>query len=96
MDKHELVVIVDATLSQGEKDTVVKEVSQAIEKCDGKVINSQVWLEKQRMSFLMKKKPEGTYYLINFEGAGAKLVELRRIMKLNDNILRSLIVSLKK
>ena len=96
MDKHELVVIVDAALSQGEKDAVMKEVCQAIEKCGGKVINSQVWIEKQKMSFLMKKRPEGTYYLVNFEGGGANIAELRRMLKMNDNVLRSLIVRAKK
>ena len=96
MDKHELVVIVDAALSQGEKDAVMKEVGQTIEKNDGKVINSQVWMEKQRMSFLMKKRSEGTYYLINFEGGSANIAEMRRTLKMNDNILRFLIVSAKK
>ncbi len=66
------VIIVDAALSQGEKETTVKDVSQIIEKCGGRVINSQVWIEKQKMAFLMKKRPEGTYYLLNFEGGKEK------------------------
>ena len=92
MDKYELVMIVDAALSQQEKEDAVKDVSQAIEKCEGKVINNQVWIEKQKMSFLMKKRPEGTYYIINFEGGESKFSELRRAIKLNDKVLRSLIV----
>lgn len=96
MDKHELVAIVDASLSQSEKEGAIKEVGQAIEKCGGKVINSQVWIEKQKMSFLMKKRPEGTYYLVNFEGGKEKFPELRRILKLNDKVLRSLIVKAEK
>lgn len=96
MDKYELVLIVDAGLSQGEKDNVIKDVALAIEKCGGKVTNSQVWLDKHKMAFLMKKRPEGTYYLVHFEGGGAKFPELRRAMKLNDNILRSLIIKIDK
>ena len=96
MGKYELVMIVDAALSQQEKEDTLKEVSQAIEKCEGKVINSHVWLEKHKMSFLMKKRPEGTYYLINFEGGGKNSAELRRALKLNDRVLRSLIVKVKK
>lgn len=92
MDKYELVVIVDAVLPQQEKEEVMKDVSQAIEKCDGKVINSQIWIEKQKMFFLIKKRPEGTYYIVNFEGGGEKFSELRRALKLNDKVLRSLIV----
>ena len=92
MDKYELVVIVDAALSQKEKDDVIKDVSQAIEKCGGKVIKSQVWMEKQKMAFLMKKRPDGTYYLIHFEGEKIQFPDLRRTLKLNDAVLRSLIV----
>ena len=92
MDKYEMVVVVDAALSQTDKDETIKSVSQAIEKHDGKVINSEIWIEKQKMSFLMKKRPEGTYYIVNFEGGEVKFPELRRALKLNDKVLRSLIV----
>ena len=92
MDKYELVVIIDAALSQSGKEDAMNQVGQAVEKCGGKVIDSRVWLEKHKMSFLMKKRPEGTYYLISFEGGKEKFPELRRILKLNDNVLRSLIV----
>ncbi|HRZ41061.1 MAG TPA: 30S ribosomal protein S6 [Candidatus Omnitrophota bacterium] len=93
MNKYELVVIVDATLPQEQKDAVVKEIGEAIQKCDGKVINSQVWVDKHRMSFRMKKCSEGTYYMINYEGNPAKNAELRRALKLNERVLRSLIVA---
>jgi len=92
MDKYELVVILDASLSQGDKDAVVKDVTQAIEKCSGKVISSQVWIEKHKMTFPMKKRSEGTYYLIIFEGGSSKLPDLRLAMKHHDGVLRSLLV----
>jgi len=92
MGKYELVVIIDAMLSQTDKDETMKKVCEAIGKCNGKVLNSQVWIEKQKMSFLMKKRPEGTYYLVAFEGSKEKFPELRRALKLNDQVLRSLIV----
>ncbi len=44
------------------------------------------------MAFLMKKRPEGTYYLLNFEGGKEKFAEMRSLLKLNDKVLRSLIV----
>ncbi len=92
MDKYELVVIVDATLLQEEKEKVNKEVCDTIGKCDGQVINSQVWLDKQKFSFRMKKRTEGTYYLINFESPRSSLVKIRQLLKINEKVLRSLIV----
>lgn len=92
MDKYELVTILDAAMPQENKDGVIKEVSEAITKSDGKVINSQVWLEKHKFSFRMKKKAEGTYYLTNFESPKAGVAPLRQALRLNDNVLRSLII----
>ncbi len=93
MNKYELVVIVDATLPQEQKEAVLKEIGEAIVKCDGKVINRQVWIDKNKMSFRMKKCTEGTYYMINYEGSSAKNAEFRRALKLNERVLRSLIVA---
>ncbi len=96
MDKYELVVIVDAALPQDQKEAVMKSVADEIAKCGGKVVNRQVWIDRQRMSFQMKKSSEGTYYLVNFEGGGARLAELRQAMRINEKILRSLIIKVKR
>ena len=92
MDKYELVVIVDAADPQEEKEATLKEVSEMITKFEGKVINSQVWLEKHKFSFLMKKKAEGTYYLVNFESPREAITKMRPALKLNEKVLRSLII----
>jgi len=92
MNKYELVVIIDASLSQEAKETIIKNSGDAIAKHKGKVINSQIWLDKQRFSFRMKKKIEGTYYLINFESPASSIAALRRSLKLNEKVIRSLII----
>ena len=92
MDKYELVTIVDAAIPQEEKGTIMKEVSDSISKCDGKVINNQVWLEKHKFSFRMRSRMEGTYYLTNFESEHAGINKLRDLLRLNDKLLRTLIV----
>ncbi|MCK5215343.1 MAG: 30S ribosomal protein S6 [Candidatus Omnitrophica bacterium] len=92
MNKYEMVIIVDAALLQDEKEKIIKEVSDIISKCEGKVINSQIWFEKQKLAFRMKKKTEGTYYIINFEGKHSELAKQRQLIKLNEKVLRSLII----
>ncbi|MBI5149392.1 MAG: 30S ribosomal protein S6 [Candidatus Omnitrophica bacterium] len=86
--KYELMVIVDARLSGEEKEAVRKEAAEAVTKSGGKVINSQLWLEKQKFAFRIKKCVEGTYYLINFEGEGTVAAPLRSNFRLNERILR--------
>lgn len=88
MRKYELVVIVDAKLSNEEKEDIRREAAEIVNKGGGKVINSQVWLDKHKFAFRIKKRHEGTYYLIKFESRGSALDPIRSALKLNERILR--------
>ena len=92
MNKYELMVIVDAQKPQPEKEEIYKQTTDAITKAGGKVINAQVWLEKHRFAFNIKKKNEGTYYLVNFEGDSQATHNIRATLRLNEKILRYLII----
>ncbi|MCK5012506.1 MAG: 30S ribosomal protein S6 [Candidatus Omnitrophica bacterium] len=86
--KYELVMIVDAKSTNEAKEAIRKEVTDVINKHGGKVINSQVWLEKHKLTFQIKKCSEGTYYVINFEGQSEIINKIRPSLKLNEKILR--------
>ena len=86
--KYELVVIVDAKSTNEAKDAIRKEVTDVINSRGGKVINSQVWLEKHKLTFQIKKCSEGTYYVINFEGNSQIISRIRPSLKLDEKILR--------
>ena len=90
--RYELVVIVDARLANEEKESILNSAKDVIAKAGGKVINSQVWLEKHKFSFLIKKCSDGTYYLINFESNASVIAEIRTALKLNEKILRFVII----
>lgn len=95
MNKYELVYIVDAHLAAEAKEEIGKQVADAVTKADGKVINSNVWFERQRMSFPIKKVQDASYYLVNWEGRENASVKLRQSLKLNERILRFLIIAAK-
>lgn len=88
MTKYEIMVIVKSQMTQEEKETVCKQVSDAIVKNGGKVVSSQMWLDKHRFAFNIKKASEGTYYLIKFEAPGASVEKIRQASRLNEDILR--------
>ncbi len=90
MNKYELAVVVDAALPQEQKDSIVKETAEAITKSGGKLINSQVWIEKHKFSFRLKKSWEGTYYLMNLESPSAAVLPLQKTLRVNERILRFL------
>lgn len=90
MNKYELAVVVDAALPQEQKESVIKEVVDAIVKSGGKLINSQVWIEKHKLSFRLKKCWEATYYLLNVECPSSAVLPLQKILRVNERILRFL------
>jgi len=92
MNKYELVVVVDAASSQEEKETVIKDAIDIINKCDGKLINRHVWMDKHKFTFPIRKKKEGTYYLLNFDGQQSQMAQVRQLLKLNDKVLRSQLI----
>ena len=91
--KYELVVILDVQLPQEEKDALIKSVTDVITKEGGKTINSKVWLDKQRFTFPIKKKKEGTYYLINFEAETTSILRMNATLRLNERLLRFAIMA---
>jgi small subunit ribosomal protein S6 len=90
MNNYEFVYIVDAHASQSVKDEVAKQVADAIAKSNIKVVNSQIWLERHKMSFPINKVWEGTYYMLNLEAPGSSMTKLNAILRINENILRYL------
>lgn len=92
LTKYELVIILDSKLGNDQKEQAVASACDAIKKVGGKVINSQVWLEKQKMTFSIKKRAEGTYYLVNFEAEGTQANDLKPALRLNEDILRFVII----
>jgi small subunit ribosomal protein S6 len=92
MNKYELVYIVDAHAPQGTKDEITKQVTDALAKTEVKLVNSQMWLDRHKMSFPIKKIGEGTYYLLSLEAKSSNIVKLQSILRANEQILRFLTV----
>ncbi len=86
--KYELMLIVDARLTDADKEATLKAATDLIVSEGGKVLNSQVWAEKQKFSFEIKKCQMGTYYLINLEVGGSVVKPIESKLKLDERVLR--------
>ena len=78
------------------RDEIAKQVSDAAAKTSVKIVNSQVWLERHRMSFPIGKVWEGTYYLLNLEAPTTAVNKMQALLKLNEQVLRFLAIAVKK
>lgn len=96
MQKYELMVIVDSRLGNEEKEKIFKEATDTLVKCGGRVINSQLWLDKHRMTFSISKAKEGSYYLVSYEADGTVNAKLKAALRINERILRHAIAKVDK
>ena len=92
MNKYELIYIVDAHAPQSTKDEIVKSVADSLAKAEIKLVNSQLWLDRHKMSFPIGKIAEGSYYLLNLEAKSSSIAKLQTSLRLNEQILRFLTV----
>lgn len=93
MSKYEIVFILDARLSDGEKTELSKQVADLVTKFGGKVLDSAVWFERQKMAFSIGKAWEGTYYLMHAQIPAAEVALFRKELLINERVLRFLIIN---
>ena len=92
MNKYELVYIIDAHAAQGTKDEIAKQVADSVAKAEIKLVSSQMWLDRHKMSFPIQKIAEGTYYLLNLEAKASSVAKLQSSLRLNEQLLRFMTV----
>jgi small subunit ribosomal protein S6 len=92
MNKYEAMFIVKPDLPDADKKTLFSQISDAITKHSGNVSSANIWSEKKKLYFPIKKYQEGIYYLVNLTAPAEAIEKIRHAYKLNENILRVLII----
>lgn len=91
MEKYETMLILDAQSEEGLQEELIVKFKDIIEREGGQVNNLDKW-GKRRLAYEVKKHKEGFYVLINFQAPPEACHELERTFKINDEVLRYLIV----
>lgn len=88
MNKYEAMFIVKPELTEDERKALVGQITEAITKNGGKVASADLWSERRKLTFPIKKKDEGVYYLVRFEIPPDGITKVKYAYKLNESILR--------
>ncbi len=98
---YESMVIVRPDLSDEDKEEIFNKITTRIEELEGKVVSAKVWAKERNFHYFLrgrgaekKKYFKGCYWLVNFSLDRLKIIDLEETMKLEERILRKLIVSL--
>ncbi|CEI74305.1 MULTISPECIES: 30S ribosomal protein S6 [Romboutsia] len=91
MRNYELVFVVKPNADEETREAVLNKVKEVIS-TDGEVANVDVW-GTRKLAYPIAKFNEGHYVLVNFS-AGVELPkELDRNLKINENVIRHMIVA---
>lgn len=100
MEKNfESMMILTSDIGEKAQEEIFQKIVKKIENLGGKVINSKVWAKERNLAFFLKsrgadkkKHTKGCYWLVTFSIDTDKLAELKETVRLDENILRSLIL----
>jgi len=86
--------IVNPQLSDEDTEKTINGIQDEIKKNDGRIVQVQP-LGKQLLAYPIKKFRDGYYVLVHFEGEGKLIEKISPKYRINENILRSLILKRK-
>jgi small subunit ribosomal protein S6 len=92
MREYETIFILDPNLGENEVKEEVEKVQSLITGLDGEVLNVEP-SSRRKLAYEIQGKTEGIYTLIKFKSEPAKIGEIERVYRLNERVLRHIVVS---
>lgn len=89
---YETMIIWDTKLNTEELDNEISRLKDIIDKNNGKVLEIDRW-GKRRLAYEIKKKSEGIYVIINFNGQPEILENLSEHFKFDENVIRHMTIN---
>lgn len=93
MRKYEIMFIVKTTMEASEALELANTYKKLITDDSGEVTNFKE-MGQRKLAYPIKKQLNGFYYLINFNATTETIKELDRKLKLDENIIRHMIIKL--
>ena len=91
MKAYELLFFVDPTLDAETRLAVMKRIDTTIAEGNGKVDNVDEW-GKRKLAYEINGLTDGDYTLVNFHADPQIVAELDRVLRINDAVVRHMIV----
>ena len=89
---YEALIIVSAAGTDADVARVVAQVEEPIKKLGGTIAVSK-GLGRRRLAYRIAKQPEGYYQLLEFSLPASQVEELKRLLRLNETVIRFLILN---
>ncbi len=91
MAKYELMLIVNPSISEADRNTTLENVKTALTNAGAKIEKEDVWWDK-KLAYKINSSDRGFYVLFTLEMNGKSIVEITKLMNLDLNIWRHMFV----
>ncbi len=95
MRKYEIAVVLNALIEDEERASIIEKIKDYVQRFGGTVIDVDEW-GKKRLAYEIQKMKEGYYYFIHFEGEPTVPGEMEATLRIMDNVIRYLVVSMEE
>ena len=95
MNEYEVTYILRPNLEETEVDTRATAIAEIIKNQGGEVLGYEK-LGKKRLAYEINDLREGNYVVMRFRSTGDASKELERQLKLQEDVLRALVIHLEK
>lgn len=91
MNNYELLYIIDNAVEEEARDVVIEKLNTVITDMGGSIDSIDKWGTK-KFAYPINFKNEGYYVLLNFQAPANLPLELERVMKIHDAVVRFMII----
>ncbi len=93
MRKYEVMYIVNASLEDAKRQEVIESTHGIITDNGGKIVKVDEWGVKE-FAYRIEDMTKGYYVVVTFEADNAAIAEFDRLTRINQNVVRYMIVKL--
>jgi len=95
MNLYEMMFIINPEIGEEDREKLLTRIKATIEKYGGEIIKTED-MGLKTMSYKIMNKSRGHYMLSYLEGPGTMVSEIERILRIDENILRFVVIKLDK
>jgi single-strand DNA-binding protein len=89
--KYEIALIIRPEIEEEDQAALIERLGELLTSEGGEVADVEAW-GRRRLAYPIRKVHEGYYYFIQGQFSASVLPELERTIKLNEDILRHMVI----
>lgn len=93
--KYEILYIIRPDLGDDQKKELVERFDTVLTNNGAEITSSDYWDKNRKFAYEIEDYTEGDYYLVNLDATNSDAInEFDRLARINDNILRHMVIRL--